>query len=401
MKLLLTFLAPFINSTGGAEKVCCNMANEMIRRGHDVSILYCFGKSGKPFFPLDDNVHLYNLMTLHPQKWGDSLSPVFPQSQKIIREFFRLFGHCYAHEWQEQYIGKQIQDDLKEMLTIISPDIIVCNWPKEANYLINYAHINIPIFTIFHFGADILAKDSSHGSRIALEKSNGVAVLLKSDLNVLNKYISKAKGYWIPNIVPQYENSTTNLSIQKDIHTIIHVGRFDKHQKRQMLLVHAFAQISKRYPDWYLELWGQNWDPKYRSEIEAFIRKNKLENRIFLKGTSENIEKELARADIFVFPSKYEGFPLAMTEAMSIGLPVIAYQSCTAAAEIIGSDGGLLVRDGINPLADGMETLIKDLDLRIKLGSTGQKKMEQYMPKKIWDTWETLFYEAYSSSSCL
>lgn len=51
MKLLLVYLAPFITSTGGAEKVCCDMANAMIERGHDVSILYCYGKSGTPFFP--------------------------------------------------------------------------------------------------------------------------------------------------------------------------------------------------------------------------------------------------------------------------------------------------------------------------------------------------------------
>lgn len=49
MKLLLVYLAPFITSTGGAEKVCCDMANAMIERGHDVSILYCYGKAGTPF----------------------------------------------------------------------------------------------------------------------------------------------------------------------------------------------------------------------------------------------------------------------------------------------------------------------------------------------------------------
>lgn len=51
MKIVLAFFERFINMSGGIEKVCCNLANTMTERGHDVSIIYCYGKSGKPFYP--------------------------------------------------------------------------------------------------------------------------------------------------------------------------------------------------------------------------------------------------------------------------------------------------------------------------------------------------------------
>lgn len=67
MRIMLGYLASFIDSTGGAEKVCCAMANEMIRRGHEVSIVYCCGKSGRPFYPLNPAVHMYDIMAVHPE----------------------------------------------------------------------------------------------------------------------------------------------------------------------------------------------------------------------------------------------------------------------------------------------------------------------------------------------
>lgn len=396
MKLLLVYLAPFINSTGGAESVCCKMANEMTRRGHDVSILYCFQKSGRPFFPLDEKVKLYNLMALHPEKWRGkaalklSASFEMPLGRKLWREVCRLLGNRYAHGVQERYMGNLLRDDLKEMIDLIAPDRIVCNWPKETNYLIRYAKVKIPIVTIFHFGADILAKDASSESRTALSGSAGVVVLLKSDLAYLKKYIPQAKGYWIPNVVPQYDSDMAVLSREKEIYTIMHVGRLDKHKKRQHLIVEAFIKLADKYPDWRLELWGQDWDKEYKKNIEMLIQKNQMQGRIFLKGVSDHVQEELKRADIFAFPSKAEGFPLAMTEAMSIGLPVVAYESCRAAKELLGNDAGILVADGIDPLAKGLETLMESRELREKLGTAAKEKVKRYAPERVWDAWERL-----------
>lgn len=71
------------------------------------------------------------------------------------------------------------------MLQKEQPDVIVCNWPKEANYLINYAKTHIPFITRFHFGAQILAHDSSPGSQRACSKSRYVSVLRQGDLTYL------------------------------------------------------------------------------------------------------------------------------------------------------------------------------------------------------------------------
>lgn len=65
------------------------------------------------------------------------------------------------------------------------------------------------------------------------------------------------------------------------------------------------------------------------------IKKLKPENRIFLKGFSPHPMGILLKSDIFAVPSKYKGFSLALVEAMSVGLPVIRYSTCSGVNESI------------------------------------------------------------------
>ena len=342
------------------------------------------------FFPFDKKIQLCNLMALHPEKWKGQLEPKLPKTQKIIREVLRVASISWAHGWEEDYFGKLIRSDLTEMLQKEQPDIIVCNWPKEANYLINYVKTSVLVITRFHFGAQILAPNSSPGSKRACSKSQYVSVLLQGDLTYLKKFIPDARGIVIPNVVPQYQQQKDIQFQESGIFTIINIARLDKHQKRQHLLIEAFAKLSKKYPQWRVELWGGDWNKKYKKELEDLVAKYHLKNRVLFKGVTHNVlEKNLA-ADIFAWPSAYEGFGLAMAEAMSAGLPVVAFRSCQAAREIVGEDCGILVSDGVNAFSKGLEELMANREKRVQMGASAKKSMRQYTPNKIWDAWDRL-----------
>lgn len=396
MRIMLGYLARFITSTGGAEKICCAMANELVRRGHEVSIVYCYGKSGQPFYPLNPVVRMYNVMAMHPEKWKGIETIRLPLKNKIEREFLRLFSVRRAHELQETYTGLRIKDDLKEIVDQEKPDIIISYWPKDSSYFINFAGIDIPIITMFHFGPDILARDASPESLSACVKSRKVQVLLPGDIERLHKYIPHANVVWIPHAVPQYETQA-DLSMEKDRYKIVNMARLDKTTKRQHILIEAFAKIAEQFPQWDVELWGQDWNKKYKNELENLIRKNQLENRIFLKGLTKDVQSKYLQADIFAWPSSHEGFGLALTEAMSAGLPVIACKSCHASSELIDKGCGMLVEDGIEPFAVGLAQLMQDKDLRIRMGNAAKNNVMQYAPDKIWDIWEHVIYSCLDS----
>ena len=110
-----------------------------------------------------------------------------------------------------------------------------------------------------------------------------------------------------------------------------------------------------------------------------------------MKGNSSDIHSHYVASDIFAFPSAFEGFPLAMTEAMSAGLPVVAYKDCPAVNELIenGKDG-YLAENGVKPFAEGLQKLMKDRELRSRMGQQAHNAMKQYAPESIWNQWENL-----------
>ena len=121
------------------------------------------------------------------------------------------------------------------------------------------------------------------------------------------------------------------------------------------------------------------------------VSSNNLEKRVRLMGTTNNVPSVLQGGDIFVFPSAYEGFGLSLGEAMSMGLPAIGYASCSAVNEIIvDGETGLLVEDGVEPLAAGMKQLMDDQNLRVRMGQASCERMKQYAPEVIWEQWEEL-----------
>ena len=109
------------------------------------------------------------------------------------------------------------------------------------------------------------------------------------------------------------------------------------------------------------------------------------------RGATDNVLDVYNKAAIFAFPSAYEGFGLALTEAMSAGLPVIGYKNCPAVNELIkDGENGYLCEDGVNAFAQALDKLMSDEKLRKKMGKAAKEDMKQYDSEKIWDMWEKL-----------
>lgn len=389
MRIALAYIGRFIDVSGGIERVLCNFANAMVERGHQVSIIYCYIKSGVPFYPLDQRVALYNLMAVHPEKWKKDLDSSISLKTKLVREGIRLFSKSSAREWNENAKGKLIREDLVTLLSQIQPDVILSARYGTSNYLLNIVKTHVPVITMFHTDANEAMPGMPWGELMALEKSRYAQVLLKKDIPVVKRYCPDANIIQIPNAVPQY-NCQANLAEKKETFRIIHMGRLAR-IKRQHLLIEAFARLANDFPNWIVELWGGDSEGSYERKLRALVNKYGLQTKILLKGKSTRVANVYMNGDLFVFPSKFEGFPLAMTEAMSAGLPVIAFRSCSSAAELIHSEkDGLLVNDGVEALAEGMRDLMQDQGKRVIMGQAAEESMKNFAPEKIWDQWEFL-----------
>lgn len=223
----------------------------------------------------------------------------------------------------------------------------------------------------------------------ALKNANVIQVLMPKDKEFLNKKLKKHIEV-IPNIVSQ-EMANQNEKVEKE-KTIVNIGRLDKKQKQQHLLIDAFAIIASKYPDWQLHLYGGDFTKNYRSELKMLVRKYNLENQVKLMGVTNDSTSVLKKAEIFVFPSAFEGFGLALAEAMAVGLPCLGLKSCLAVSQLITNNvTGILTDSTKEALAEGLERLLLDEALRTRLGVNAKEAMEDFLPEKIWDKWENLF----------
>lgn len=180
---------------------------------------------------------------------------------------------------------------------------------------------------------------------------------------------------------------------EKDNYKIIQVGRINKRQKRQDLLVEAFERLAPDYPNWTVEFLGDG-EIDYQKKMVETIRKKHLEKRILFMGKTTDIESKYLSADIFCFPSRYEGFPNALGEAMAIGLPSIVCRDCASCMSII-QDGltGLIAEPSAKSIAGALKILMDNKEKRCSIGEKARLSISAYQPQIVYKMWDDLLMQ--------
>jgi glycosyltransferase involved in cell wall biosynthesis len=142
-------------------------------------------------------------------------------------------------------------------------------------------------------------------------------------------------------------------------------------------------------------------DGEERANLVAQIFNLGLKERVLLPGSRNNLQDYYSQAEMYVLPSRNEGYPNALVEAMSFGCPSIALDCNFGPSEIIvNNENGLLVNKGsINSLADAMRRLAGDEVLRNELGTKARIISQTNHPDKILGEWETLIRKHAASSA--
>jgi glycosyltransferase involved in cell wall biosynthesis len=143
--------------------------------------------------------------------------------------------------------------------------------------------------------------------------------------------------------------------------------------------IRALAELRDRSIPARLVLLG---DGVERPALERLVTELALTDRVILPGWTDNPLPSIASADAFVLPSTAEGSPLALLEAMPLGIPIVAAQSGGATAEILThGQTGLIVADGdATALADALHTLIRDPERAGALGAAARRASDDRSP---------------------
>ena len=394
MRILLANFSKMVGDSGGLAKVNVAFANEMVRRGHTVTTIYSDDHAGDFFYPLDERVIAYNLRHFRGQ------TSLFPISYKVRREILRAFSQKRGRAVNNEFTEKYLLPHVRTILTETQPEIIIAFQPASAKVFLSDLGIHTPVIVMAHGDTRDYFYNYPDAEVASLRHAAVCQALLPAFAEPIRDYVADfpVRVEVIGNVVPRYAQQA-DLAREKETYKVVFVGRLVRNIKQPHLLIQAFIRIAADFPNWTLELWGAEDKRLYQKKLQRMVDEAGLAARIRFCGTTQDVPRVLVNSDLCAAPSAREGFSLAYTEAMSMGLPLVGYKSCVSVAELI-DDGvnGLLAADGAEALAEKMAVLMRDRDLRVRMGHAARESMRVYAPEVIWARWEDLMQEVAATS---
>lgn len=320
----IAFLIGNLNHSGGTERVTTLIANALAEKKYQVSIL-SLSDGRQPFFELVPSIKTYSL---------------YPEKISFKKNFFGTVWHI------RQFITKHQID------TLVVVDSISCIFTVPALFGLNIKHI---CWEHFNFNVNLGVKYRDIGRKWAAKYCDYVVTLTKRDKELWEQGIKNIKAKVMPIANPSPFEIQENIP-SLDYKTILCVGRLT-HQKGFDLLITAWWEIAKQVPGWKVIIVGSGEDELLLKQITKDLE---IEDSIVFAGQQKNMDQFYRQASFFCMSSRFEGLPMALLEAQSYGLPIVAFDCDTGPAEIIDHNiNGLLVDSGnINGLINSLLELI-------------------------------------------
>lgn len=244
----------------------------------------------------------------------------------------------------------------------------------------------LEVISCEHFALEVSGMFSK-AIRKLLYKKVSVVALTKGDQDKIIAGYQPKLCVCIPNAIPFPLKHYAYSSSKK---TILAIGRLTA-QKGFDLLINAFAMIADKFPDWTLNIVGDDYGDQQM--LQGLIDQLQLKNVQILAATRQ-INAHYESSAFFVLSSRFEGLPMVLLEAMGYGLPIVAFNCPTGPAELVDDSNGYLVNNGdLAELANCMEQLIMDKAILLNKASGAEQRAKAYTAENINKLWETFLNE--------
>ena len=361
---------------GGIENAICSLAN-MLSKKYEVEIISTYKLYSEPAFYLDEKVKVTYLIEdvkpnrkeIHFYKNNKNYSMLFKEAFKSIKVLFL----------KRTRMIKTIRN--------LDTDVVITTRTLHNNWVSKFGRGNYKKIAWEHSHHNdnekyikSLVKSCENLDKLVLV-SNGLADFYKTYLG--------DKVIFIPNCIDEVNNEISKL----DNKNLITVGRLSK-EKGYDDLLRLFKKLSTKYPDWKLNIVGDGLE---RNTLLDIAKELKLGEKVVFHGfqSKDYINDLLKESSMYIMTSHTECFPIVLLEAMSYGLPCLAYTSAQGANEII-EDGvtGYLIKDrNEDEMSKKISDLILDEKLRKKFGKAAVLNSKNYIPSVISEKWSKLIEE--------
>ena len=189
----------------------------------------------------------------------------------------------------------------------------------------------------------------------------------------------------IPNSIQSFPKEAAKLTNKR----AIIVGRYND-AKGYEYLVEAWRIVHQRHQDWIIDIYGSG---ELHDNVERWIKEANLQNCMIMHEPTSQIMEKYLESSICVVSSRYEGFSMAIVEAMACGVPCVSFDCPFGPRNIInnGEDGILVEYLNSQALADNICILIENEAIRIRLGHKAKENIRRFSQDTIMGKWMALF----------
>ena len=364
---------------GGIEKSVAALAN-MLCEKYEVEIACTYKLFEKSVFSVDERVKIKYLTDVKPNK--ESLKKAI-KKKNIIKIFKEGFYAVKVLMKRRNTMIKYIKECDSDVI-IATRDIFdewLGDYGNEETLKIGWEHNHY--HNDFKYAANITRSNKKLDFLVLV--SNSLKEFYSKEL--INE---KCECIYIPNVIENVPEKIAPLNSKK----LISVGRLSP-EKGFMDLLKLYAILHKDYPDWTLDIIG---DGVEKDELKKFIKEHKLEDFVTLHGFRDKdyIDKMLHESSIYLLTSYTESFGIVLIEAMSHGVPCIAFDSAEGARELIqsGKNGYLIKNRSYTAFLKKVEDLIKNKEERKKVGKVSREGVKQYTCDVVSKQWIELIEES-------
>lgn len=378
----MTFLLTQAYGMSGIVRTVFTLAGYLAAR-HDVEVVSVLPDWGRrnPFFAVPAGVRV---TTLDPLKTAPRLR------RRVARKLLRRSAGRLIHPkdasasaaslWTDVLLVRRLRRVRSGFVITTRPslNIIASLLRRPGVVVIGQEHIFFE-----HRPPELRAAIRRHCGGL-----DAMVVLTETDRRAYREALSPpARVECIPNAVPLLGGAKSDLSGK----VVLGAGRLT-HQKGFDRLILAFAEVAPMEAEWTVRICGGG---RRRATLQTRIDNHGLSERVQLVGPVKDLAREMEQASIFVLSSRFEGFPMVLIEAMSKGMPVVAFDCPTGPADIV-EDGrvGFLVPDGdVSALAEAILELIRDEPKRRRFGAAAAELAMKYDISAIGPSWDRLLSE--------
>lgn len=350
----IVFLIQDITTEGGTERTTCCLAEELHRRGHEVSVVSVFHNEPEPHYTAAGVSFIY-------------LSSIVYTARK-------------SPIWRIGQVVRRISD-ARRCRPLQEADIIICQkiLASALAYLSGFRHKSL---ATEHFTYDMYTPAIRKIRRQLYARMRAVVTLTEKDRDLYRKENLK-QVYCIPNMI-----SVTPLPYEgADSRRILSVGRLTP-QKGYDLLLEAIHDIADRMGAYYVAVYGEGDE---RERLEAQCRQMGLTDKVLFCGYTDSIEQIYATSAFYVMSSRFEGFPMVLLEAAACGLPIVSFDCPEGPAIILKDGGGIIVeRENTRALGEALLTMIQSSEMQQQYRSQLAEVIRPYRPAAIGEKWEQL-----------